>query len=143
MASATWSKPSSIASSSVTVPPKRTPPYIAKSARRREQPHQLEEVLVPAHRDAVPATPPNPAMTRSSSDSYSVRTSRIGSNATRAPSCGDPGELLGERLDSQPVDAGDGMTVVHEVMREGEPRRAHPATSTFAAGRRQRRGRRS
>jgi len=64
-------------------------------AALEEQPHQLEEVLV--QRTVMPysATPPNPAMTRSSSDSYSVRTSRIGSNATRAPSCATPENCSG------------------------------------------------
>ena len=52
--SAMWSKPSAKAPSTVSVPPKRTPPNIANcAAPLQQQPHHLQEVLVPAHGDAV------------------------------------------------------------------------------------------
>ena len=59
------------------------------------------------------ATPPNPAITRSSRFSNRVSTSRTGAD-----------EVEVERLDLQAVDGDDGVAVVHQMMRQGEPGRA-------------------
>ena len=91
IASATWSKPSRQASSTVSVPPKRTPPWSAKRARRSSSSRiSFRKFLF--QRTVMPysATPPKPAIARSSSDSYSVATSRTGSNGTRVPSSATP-----------------------------------------------------
>src|SRR6185437_8863422 len=78
--SAIWSKPIAKASSMVIVPPKRTPPYIANCARRSiSRRMTLRKFL--SHRTVMPysATPPKPAIARSSRFSQSSAfTSRIG-----------------------------------------------------------------
>ena len=73
------------------------------------------------------ATPPNPAMTRVVEAARTrLATSRIGANGTRSPSGVDAGDLGRQRLDLQPVDRGDEMAVIDQVMRQGEPGRAEP-----------------
>ena len=70
MQRATWSKPMSNASSTVKVPPNRTPPNMANSPRRsRRSRMTLRKFLF--QRTVIPysATPPKPAITRRSSGS--------------------------------------------------------------------------
>ena len=68
------------------------------------------------------ATPPNPAMTRSSRFSNSVSTSRTGARDVEA-----------QRLDLQAVDGDDGVAVVHQMMRQGEAGRAEADDQHLAA----------
>ena len=69
-ASATWSKPMSSACCSVMVPPKRTPPIMAKPSRRSIS-RRISFRKFLSQRTVMPysATPPKPAMARSSSAS--------------------------------------------------------------------------
>ena len=54
VAIAIWSKPKSHASSIVSVPPNRTPPYAPKPlSPRQHQLHHRQKILVPADRDSV------------------------------------------------------------------------------------------
>ena len=126
-----------------SVPPKRTPPNSANCARRSSSRRiDLQEVLVPAHGDAVlgdAAEARHHALVERLVAASS--TSRIGSNGTRSPSRVDAGQRRGQRLDLQPVDADDGVAVVHQVMREREAGRAHarrPARACRVGGARQR-----
>ena len=84
--SAIWSKPIRHASSGVSVPPKRTPPNIAKALRRSTS-RRISFRKFLSQRTVMPysATPPKPAITRASSGSISARTSRTGAKATRWP----------------------------------------------------------
>ena len=61
------------------------------------------------------ATPPNPAITRSSRFSNNAPTSRTGADGSKP-----------ERLDLQPVDRHHGVAVVHQVMRQREAGRTEP-----------------
>ena len=134
--SAIWSKPSSKALSIVIVPPKRTPPYIAKLARRSsKQPDDLQEILVPAHGDAVlgdPAEPRHDPVVEPLDEACDIA-DRL-ERQRGAPSGVDPGNLGRQRLDLEPVDRGDEMAVVHQVVRQGEPGRAEPDDQHLVAG---------
>ena len=81
------------------------------------------------------ATPPKPAITRSSSGSRSSATSRIGRNGTRAAMRIDAGDIGGQRLDLEPVDGDDGVAVVHQMVREREAGRPEPDHQHLAPGR--------
>ena len=73
VASAMWSKPSANAPASSSVPPKRTPPYSANRSRRSSSSRIIFRKFL-SQRTVMPysATPPKPAITRSSSGSISV-----------------------------------------------------------------------
>ena len=98
---ATWSKPSANAPSASSVPPKRTPPIQRERGRAARAASRMTLRKFLSQRTVMPysATPPKPAITRSSSGSYSVATSRIGANGTRSPSRVTPGQRAVERLD--------------------------------------------
>ena len=121
VASAMWSKPSANAPASSSVPPKRTPPYSAKRSRRSSSSRIILRKFL-SQRTVMPysATPPKPAIRRSSSGSVSVATSRTGANGTRSPAIVMPDSAGVERLDLEPVDADDRVAVVDEVMRQRE-----------------------
>ena len=91
IARATWSKPMANASSSVMVPPKRTPPNNA-NCRRRSSNKRINFRKFLSHRTVMPysATPPKPAMVRASSDSCSEPISCIGSKLARPPCASTP-----------------------------------------------------
>ena len=128
-----WSKPSANAPASSSVPPKRTPPYSAKRSRRSSSSRIIFRKFL-SQRTVMPysATPPKPAITRSSSGSISASTSRTGSNGTRSPAIVMPRKRRVERLDLEPVDADHGVAVVDEVVRERESGRAHARRSARA-----------
>ena len=84
------------------------------------------------------ATPPKPAIRRSSSGSISESTSRTGANGTRSPAIVMPERRGVERLDLEPVDADHGVAVVDEVVREREPRGSESDDQHALAGRGQR-----
>ncbi len=118
--SAMWSKPSSNALSTVIVPPKRTPPNIPNCSRRSSSSRIIFKKFL-FQRTVMPysATPPNPAITRSSSD--------LGKSSFTSPNCTerhavamrrDTGNLRRQGLNFQPVDARDGVPVVHQMMRQ-------------------------
>ncbi len=71
------------------------------------------------------ATPPKPAIARSSSDSYRLIASRTGAKGARAAVGVDAREVGRQRLDLEPVDADHRVAVVHEVVGEAESGRAH------------------
>ena len=135
--SATWSKPSAKAASIVIVPPKRTPPYIANWPRRSSSRRTIFRKFL-SQRTVMPysATPPKPAMTRSSS--LSTRACDIADRAERvAAAVGHhAGDLGRQRLDLEPVDRGDEMAVVDQVVREGEAGRTKPDDEHLIAARR-------
>ena len=135
--SAMWSKPMAKAPSTVTVPPKRTPPNIENCAAPLEQQaHHLQVILVPAHGDAVfgdAAEARHGALAEILAQGVDVAHRREG----HARAVGRDAGLLGrQRLDLQAVDADHGVAVVHQVMREGEARRTQPDHQHGAAGRR-------
>ena len=83
------------------VPPKRTPPNSANWLRRSTSRRAILRKFL-SQRTVMPysATPPKPAITRSSSGSRSDSTSRMGWNGTRLPvastpeSAGSSGSIL-------------------------------------------------
>ena len=104
--SATWSKPRAKACSRVIVPPKRTPPNMAKlRAPLQQQADDLQEVLVPAHGDAVfgdAAEAGHDALVEILVQLARCRGSA--GTARGAPSGVDAGDLRRQRLDLQAVD---------------------------------------
>ena len=135
--SAIWSKPSAKAPSIVIVPPKRTPPYIAKPrAAFEQQAHDLEEILVPAHGDAVfgdPAEPGHDPVVEPLDEARHIadRAERMAAAVRR-----DAGQFDRQRLDLEPVDRGDEMAVIDQMMRQGEPGRPEPDHQHLVAARR-------
>ena len=125
-ASATWSKPSANASASSSVPPKRTPPYSAKRvAPLEQQPDHLEEVLVPAHGDAVlgdAAEARHHAIVERLDQRRDVA-HRLERHALARDR--DARQRRVERLDLEAVDADHRVAVVQQVVRERESGRAH------------------
>ena len=102
----------------------------------QQQPDELQEVLVPAHRDAVFG---DAAETRH--DAGAEILVQFGAVADRternAPSVGfDARNLGGERLDLEPVDRHDGVAVVHQMVREREASRAEADDQNLPSGRR-------
>ena len=100
--SAIWSKPRAKAPSIVSVPPKRTPPYIAKPGAALEQEaDHLQEILVPAHRDAVFGDPAEPghrcarrAARRGSRHRGPARTARARRSSATPEISGGSGSIL-------------------------------------------------
>ena len=88
------------------------------------------------------ATPPKPAITRSSSGSASVAdvADRLEGHALAVGV--DAGQRGGERLDLEAVDADDRVAVVQQVVRERESGRAHADDQRALARRRRGIGRR-
>ncbi len=100
-----------------------------------QEPDQLEEVLVPAHRDAVFGD-----AAEARHDAGIERLAELGDIADRTkrhPRAGgvDAGNVRRQRLDLEPVHGHDGVTVVHEMMGEGEPGRPEPDHQHGAASR--------
>src|SRR5258708_10863652 len=85
-----------------------------------EKPHDLEEVLVPAHGDAVfgnaAESGHHPLVQRFRELVDAADRPEFDPRAERR----DAGERRLERLDLEPVDGGYGMAVVHEMVREIE-----------------------
>ena len=91
-----------------------------------QQADHLEEVLVPAHGDAVLGHAAEAGHQRGRRAArISVATSRTGANGTRSPAIATPDSARVERLDLQPVDADHRVAVVHQVVREREAGRPH------------------
>ena len=106
------------------------------AAPLEQQPDQLEEVLVPAHRDAV--------LGHAAESSHDPIIERLVdllhiANCTERralATCVDAGQRGGQRLDLETVDADDQMAVVHQVMRERKAGRPHADDQhAFAAAR--------
>ena len=115
---ATWSKPASMACSALSVPPKRTPPRIAKRRRRASvRCTRVRKFL--SQRTVMPysETPPNPASGRAVEGALDLRPVPDGSDAVAVAARPVGGELL----DLQSVDAGDPAALVQEVVRERVP----------------------
>ena len=128
MHSAMWSKPIAKASSIVSVPPKRTPPNMANSlAPLQQQPDQFQEILVPAHGDAVFGDAAE-AGHHAVVEVLESAMSRDRRGPARAPAI-----EVRQRLDLQPVDADHGVAVVHQVVRQREAGRAEPDHQHLAA----------
>ena len=134
---ATWSKPIVHASSSVTVPPKRTPPNIANSRRRSSSRRiSFRKVLVPAHRDAV--------FRHAAESGHHARAERFVQFAHIAdrterralPERVRAGEFGGQGFDLQAVDADHGVAVVHQVVRDRESGRPEADDQYLSARRR-------
>ena len=101
----------------------------------QQQADELEEILVPAHGDAVFG---HPAKARH--DARIERLTQFRGVADRTEPRAGAGDVdarnIGvERLDLEPVDRDDGVTVVHEVMGEREARGPEPHNQNLAAGR--------
>ncbi len=84
----------------------------------QQQPHQFQEVLVPAHRDAVFGD-----AAEAGQDAVLQRLAQIGHVAYRFESAArsvavHAAQAGRQRLDLQAVDADDGMALVHEFMRQ-------------------------
>jgi hypothetical protein len=104
----------------VSVPPKRTPPNIA-NARRRSSSSRMTFRKFLSQRTVMPysATPPKPAITRSSSGSRSSARHRAPARKRdAAPRASTPESRSRQRLDLQAVDAHHRVPVVHEVVRD-------------------------
>ena len=82
------------------------------------------------------ATPPKPAMARSSSGSCSSEMSLIGSKGDSVAERIDARNRGIERLDLQAVDADHGVAVVHQVVRDGEARGPQADDQNSFSGRR-------
>ena len=111
---ATWSNPRSKACSAVMVPPKRTPPRIAKR-RRRASVRWTSVRKFLSQRTVMPysETPPKPASgARGRGGARSPAKSRIGAD----PAAVGARPVRGQRLDLQAVDADDAEALVHEVV---------------------------
>src|SRR6185436_17296402 len=105
-------------------------------AALEQQPDHLEEILVPAHRDAV--------LGHSAESSHDPIIERFVyllniANCTERralATCVNARQRGGQRLDLETVDADDQMTVVHEMMRERKTRWPHTYDQhTFTAAR--------
>ena len=90
-----------------------------------QQADDLQEILVPAHRDAVLGDAAEPGhralvepLDRGSRRRASARTARARRSAMT------PRDFRRQRLDLQPVDRGDEMPVIDQMVRQGEPGRA-------------------
>ncbi len=120
---ATWSNPRSKACSCVSVPPKRVPRVDAKRAAPREiQVEEVEEVLVPPHRDAVlgdAAETRERALVERAEERLRIANQLRGTRRAAR-------ELLGQRLDLQAVDRDDPETLIQEMVREGVAGRPEP-----------------
>ncbi len=90
------------------------------AAAFEQQAHDLQEILVPAHGDAVfgdPAKPGHDPVVEPVDEARHIadRLERLAAAVN-----GDAGDFGRQRLDLEPVDRGDEMTVVDQVMGEGE-----------------------
>ncbi len=81
----------------------------------QQQPHQLQIVLVPAHRDAVLGDAAEPG--HHPIIQVLVQRFRVAHRDTR---------IEAQRLDLQPIDRHHRVPVIHQVMRQGKPRRSQP-----------------
>ena len=91
-----------------------------------QEPHGFEEILVPAHRDAVfgnAAEPGHDARVEPLVLRRDIADRREGAAAAVGH---DAGHLGRQRLDLQPVDRGDKMPVIHQMMRQRKAGRAKP-----------------
>ena len=103
-----------------------------------QQPDQLQEILVPAHRDAVlgdPAKTCHQAIAQRFHQRIDVAHS-FECNAVAGD--GDPGQRRRERLDLESIDADDRVAVIDEVMGERESCRPQPDDQHPPAGTRSR-----
>src|SRR5437773_1690628 len=146
--SATWSKPPAKASSTLKVPPKRTPPNIANRRRRSSSRRMILRKFL-SQRTVMPysATPPKPAITRRSRSSRNCLISLMGWKGTRLPSGSTPdaegssGSIFRPSMATTvvslahhlmndghtvAVDGDHGVAVVHQVVRQRESGRAEP-----------------
>ena len=119
-----------------TVPPKRTPPNMAKPARRSSSSRMtLRKVL--SQRTVMPysATPPKPAMTRSSRGSRNSSQSRIGRKGDARAVGRDAGEGRVQRLDLEAVDGDHRVAFVQQVVRQRVAGRAEAGDEHLTAAR--------
>ena len=134
MQSATWSKPMR---HRVVERQRAAEAHAAEHrefvAALEQQPDELEEVLVPAHRDAVfgdAAEAGHHAVVERLVEFVDVadrperRARAVGAHAR---------DVRGERLDLEAVDADDGVAFVEQVVRQREARRAHAGDQHLVA----------
>src|SRR5207248_10324232 len=101
-------------------------PFPYTTLFRSQEPHGLQEILVPAHRDAVfgnAAEPGHDARVEPLVLRRDIANWREGAAAAVGH---DAGHLGWQRLDLQPVDRGDKMPVIHQMMRQRTAGRAKP-----------------
>jgi hypothetical protein len=106
-------------------------------AALEQQANHLEEVLVPAHGDAVlgdAAESRHHAIVQRFGERRCIA-DRLEGDALAGHR--DPRHLRRQRLDLQAVDADDGVAVVEQEMRQREPGRTHSDDQRPLAGRRQ------
>ena len=113
--------------------------YIANCARRSSSRRMIFRKFL-SQRTVMPysATPPNPAIDAVVEPLAQARdvADRRGTARARRRAI-DAGDFRRQRLDLQPVDRRDEVAVIHQVMRQGEPRRARarpPAPCSRIAG---------
>ena len=101
----------------------------------QQQPDELQEILVPAHRDAVfgdAAEARHHARVQILAQLGDVADRPERHARARRLHAGNAG---GQRLDLQPVDRHHGVAVVHQMMRQREARRPQPDHQHLASGR--------
>ena len=95
-------------------------------AALQEEADQFEEILVPAHRDAVFGDPAEPGHHALVEPLVEARDIAHGIERDAPASERDAGNLRGQWLDLQPVDRGDEMPVVDQMVRQVEPGGTEP-----------------
>src|SRR5713226_6786172 len=86
----------------------------------QQEPDDLQEILVPAHRDAVFGDPAEPGHDAVVEPFDKARDIAYRPKRTAAAIEGDAADLRRKRLDLEPINRGDEMAVVQQMMREGK-----------------------